>query len=193
LTKSKYVSGLQCHRRLWLQVHEPDAPELVPDAAQQVIFDRGTYVGEVARGYVPGGVLIDAPHTRPGERVAQTQRALAEGAQVIYEASFLADGIFVACDILVRHPGGITLTEVKSSTTVKPEHLPDVAVQAHVLCAVGLELDRAEVMHLNRACTYPDLSDLFTRENVTDAMARQLAEVPAESRRQLAIVPRASS
>jgi len=59
LSKSRYVSGLQCHKQLWWRVHEPASPELVPDAALQNVFRHGTRVGEVARGYVPGGVLID--------------------------------------------------------------------------------------------------------------------------------------
>ena len=49
LSKSKYVAGLQCHRRLWLEFHEPDAPELEPTAAVQAIFDQGHLVGELAR------------------------------------------------------------------------------------------------------------------------------------------------
>lgn len=45
LSKSRFTAGLQCHKQLWWRVHEPDAPELVPDAAQQAIFDQGTRVG----------------------------------------------------------------------------------------------------------------------------------------------------
>ena len=58
ISKSKFTKGLQCAKQLWWFVHEPDAPELEPDESQQRVFDRGTNVGEVARSYVPGGVLI---------------------------------------------------------------------------------------------------------------------------------------
>ena len=41
LSKSRYVAGLQCHKQLWWRVHEPKAPELVPDADLQSVFDTG--------------------------------------------------------------------------------------------------------------------------------------------------------
>ena len=59
------------------------------------------------------------------------------------------------------------MIEVKASNSRKPEHLPDAAVQVHVLRGSGLQVERAEVMHLNPECRYPDLSNLFVREDVT--------------------------
>ena len=200
LSKSRFTTGLQCHRRLWWQAHEPEAPELVPDAAQQWVFDQGARVGRIAREHVPGGVLIDLPHDAIAERVAATQRALEGGAPAIYEASFLADDTFVAVDILerVRDGGGARaaggggatwrLIEVKSTTHVKREHLPDVAVQLHVLRRAGLTVERAELMHLNRECAFPDLASLFRREDVTALVEPLLAAVPAQLVRQLAML-----
>jgi predicted RecB family nuclease len=167
LSKSRFVAGLQCHRLLWWRVHEPDAPELVPTPLQQGIFDRGTRVGEHARGYVPGGVLIERDRERLDEAVEATKAALRAKPPAIYEAAFLADGAFVAVDILERTRGGWNLVEVKSATRLKDEHVPDVALQLHVLETAGMTVRRAEVMVLNRACAHPDLSDLFRREDVT--------------------------
>jgi predicted RecB family nuclease len=189
LTKTKYMCGLQCHKRLWWEMHEPEAPELEPDAALQALFDSGSRVGEIAREHVPGGVLIDVPYYRPAERVEATRRALAAGATVVYEAAFREDNIFVATDILSRRARGrFTLTEVKSSTEVKPQYLSDAAVQTYVARRAGLVVDRVELMHLNRACTYPDLSNLFVRANVTAKVERLLPDVPAEAARQLAML-----
>ncbi len=182
LSKSRYTAGLQCHRLLWWRVHEPDAPELVPDAGTQAIFDQGTRIGALARTYVPGGTLIDLPYDRFQEKVEATSAALAAKAPAIYEASFSADRVFVAVDILERLRGGFGLIEVKSSTSAKPEHVPDAAVQAHVLAQAGLEVRSVEIMHLNRACTAPDLRDLFTRTDVTNEVAALLPEVPAQVR-----------
>src|ERR1039457_2005718 len=102
LSKSRYASGLQCPKMLWWKVHEPDAPELVADEGLQAILTRGQKVGELARAQVPGGVLIDLPHYEFEGRVAATARAIADGARVVYEASFLEDGVYVAVDILER-------------------------------------------------------------------------------------------
>src|SRR5262249_15838019 len=64
---------------------------------------------------------------------------------------------------------GLGIVEVKSTTRVKEQHLPDVALQAHVLGCTGLDVARLEIMHLNRACAHPDLRDLFVRREVTEA------------------------
>jgi len=181
LSKSRYVIGLQCPKLLWWTVNEPKAPELAPDPRLQTIFTRGQRVGALAREQVPGGVLIDVPHNEFSRRVAATAQAIAEGARVIYEASFLQDGIFVAVDILERRRHGFVLTEVKSTLDVKDEHLPDVAVQVHVLRRAGIQVARAEVMHLNRECRFPDLSNLFVRTSVTSRLRRQLRAVPGRA------------
>lgn len=188
LSKSRFCSGLQCHRQLWWKTHEPQAPELVPGPALQAVFDQGTAVGALARTYVPGGVLIDAPHDAYDEKLAQTRRALEAGARVLYEASFTAGGVFVAADILERSGSGWTLVEVKSTTTVKEEHLPDAAVQVQVLRASGLNVTRVELMHLNRACVHPDLSNLFAREDVTGDVERLLPVVPRQVSEMLALL-----
>ena len=188
LSKSRFTSGLQCHKQLWWRVHDPAAPELVPDAALQNVFDNGTHVGEVARQYVPGGVLIDLPHTDYDGKLAATQRAIEAGAPAIYEASFVADNVFVAVDILKREPRGWRVIEVKSTTSLKDQHLPDAAIQMHVLRRAGLTVTGADVMVLNRACTFPDLSDLFTRHDVTAQVEALLAGIPAEVQSQLAML-----
>ena len=172
------MAGLQCQKYLWWLVHEPDAPELEFDASAQAAFDRGSRVGQVARSYVPGGELIDLPYNAYAERVAATRCALNRGAPAIYEASFLADGVFVAVDILERGDPDSRLIEVKSSTAVKEHHIADVAIQTHVVRQSGLALGHQELMHLNRECTYPDLGNLFVRSDVSEAVEAVLAEVP---------------
>ena len=39
---------------------------------------------------------------------------------------------------------------------------------------------RLEVMHLNRACTYPDLGNLFIRADVTETVEPLLRSMPRE-------------
>ena len=45
LSKSRFVAGWQCHKQLWLRVHEKDAPELQVDVVLQDRFDQGAEVG----------------------------------------------------------------------------------------------------------------------------------------------------
>jgi len=178
LSKSRVMAGLQCHKLLWWMAHEPTAPELQPDELAQAVMDRGTRVGELARHYVPGGLVIDLPYNAYEERIALTRQALESGVPAIYEASFRADGVFVAVDILKREDCGFRLIEVKSTTSVKDHHISDVAVQAYVLRQNGLDLAGTEVMHLNRECAYPDLSNLFIRSDVTETAYAIEASMP---------------
>ncbi|HEX6790391.1 MAG TPA: DUF2779 domain-containing protein [Candidatus Krumholzibacteria bacterium] len=179
LSKSRYMSGLQCRKKLWWEVHEPNAPELETTAGQQTVYDRGHEVGALARTYVPGGVLIDLPFYETRQRVEATARAIDAGVPVIYEASFMADDVFVAVDILERNGDGFTLAEVKSTLSAKRVHIPDVAIQLHVARRSGLDVERAQVMHLNRECRHPDLSNLFVREDVTPLLEDELRDAPA--------------
>ena len=186
LSKSRFVQGRHCHKRLWWLTHEPGAPELAVDASTQFTFDQGNEVGELARTWFPGGEPIDFPYHAVNEKVAATADALKRGVPAIYEASFVADDVFVAVDVLERTQHGFTLVEVKSSSSKKPEHVPDAAIQAHVLRAAGIDVRRVEVMHLNKECRYPDLSNLFVRTDVTAEVEELLPEFPAEIRAQLA-------
>jgi predicted RecB family nuclease len=130
-------------------------------------------------------VLVDLPYQAANERVALTQKLIADGAPAIFEASFLADNTFVAVDVLAPVDDGFHLTEVKSSSSQKEEHLPDVAVQMHVLAQSGIKITGADVMHLNKECHYPDLTNLFERTDVTAAVEPLLNKVGWEIEAQL--------
>jgi len=185
LSKSRFVAGTQCHKLLWWKVHEPLALELQPDKVLQDRFDQGAEVGRLARDRFPGGVLIDLPQNAVQERIKLTRKLIDEGAPAIFEASFLADNTFVAVDVLAPQDGGFHLTEVKSSSSQKEEHLPDAAVQVHVLQRSGIRITGVDVMHLNKECHFPNLSNLFERTDVTEAVQPLLGKVGWEIDAQL--------
>ena len=182
LSKSRFLTGLQCHKRLWWEVHEPDSAELRPDENALVLFKVGREVGAMARERVPGGTLILGKASEGELKVQRTEQALREGAPVVYEATFVHDRVFVAVDILERIGDGFRLTEVKSTVEAKDEHLPDVAVQEWVARGAGLPVAATHLMHLNRECRAPDLSNLFARTDLTGAVAAALPNVPGQVR-----------
>src|SRR5207249_271163 len=184
LSKSRFVTGCQCHRLRGWTVHEPGARELQPDKVLQDLFDQGRQVGEAARARYPGGVLIDLPHHARAARVAATQEALDAGAPAVFEATFIADDTFVAIDVLEKQKDGYRLTEVKSSSSLKDEHIPDVAIQARVAAACGVRITAAAVLHLNKDFRNPATGDLFARSDVTAPVAAFLPQVPDEVARQ---------
>src|SRR5512143_4359597 len=146
LSKSRFVTGCQCHKLLWWTVHEPNAAELQPDRVLQDLFDQGRQVGELARRRYPGGVLIDLPHTARTERVAATKDSLAQGSPAVFEATFIAQDTFVAIDLLQQEGDGYRLIEVKSSNSQKDEHIPDVADQAYLAAACRAAISSGEVL-----------------------------------------------
>ena len=178
LSKSKYLSGLQCHKRLWLEIHKPElAPP--PTPGQQRIFDQGTTVGELATEEFPDGVLIEADYLNIPEATKQTEEALANSADVIFEGCFTHDNVLVRPDIILRNDlGSWNMIEVKSSTSVKKENIHDVAVQTWVLRGYGLEVERVFLKHINRECVYPDLSNLFKTEDITEPVEAVLPTIP---------------
>ena len=183
------MSGLQCEKRLWLEIYHP---ELKPDltASQERIFAGGTAVGEVARDRFPGGRLVEAPfYDLPGS-VRETA-ALLDRADVphIYEAAFETDSTHVKVDVLSRlADGSWHLIEVKSTSSVKDEHVTDAAIQWHVTEGAGLSVTICSLMHLNRECRYPDLTDLFTVEEISERAREVRARVPEIIDRMRAVV-----
>ncbi|MCX6641117.1 MAG: DUF2779 domain-containing protein [bacterium] len=178
LSKSRYLSGLQCAKRLWIEIHQPELlPKIEP--SQQKIFDQGTEVGKLARERFPGGVLIGADHQHISDALSQTDAAIAGGAEILFEAAFTSNQTFVRPDI-IRKIGSDRweIIEVKSSTQVKPENLHDVAIQTYTVQGAGLNVVKSTLMHLNTECVYPDLSNLFTLSDITDEVAALLPVIP---------------
>ena len=188
LSKSRFVAGWQCPKLLWWKVNESEAKELEPGVVLSDLFDQGRLVGERARSEWPHGLLVDGDHHDP-TRVMRTQVAIGDGADVLFEACFDQDGVFLIVDVLERQGDAWTLIEVKSSSDVKPYHLPDVAIQVHVARRAGLNIARAEVMHLNREYRYPGGGvPLFVRADVTADVEAIVPEVPVKIAEQLAVL-----
>lgn len=185
LSKSRFVTGLRCHRQLWWKVHDPRAPELTPSPTLQARFDMGKRVGDRARQEFPGATLIELDHRNPEQAVEATRHAIAQGDTAILEASFIEDDIFVAVDALEKEADAWVLTEVKAAASVKSQYLPDAAVQAHVVEKAGLPVARVELMHLNTQHRHPDHGPLFTRADITPLIDEHRRTIAAEARTQL--------
>lgn len=184
LSKSRYLSGLQCHLRLWHSSFNRElASEVTP--AQQALFGTGQEVGELATRLFPEGVLIREDHFHHEEAV-QTTRNIVQDPSVstIFEAAFLYHDVRIRVDILKRLDNGQwNMIEVKSSTSVKDIHLPDVAIQYYVLKASGLNINRAFLLLINNQYVYDgsnfDLENFFSFYDVTDEVLSIQNEIPS--------------
>jgi hypothetical protein len=122
ISKSKFVAGIQCLKRLYLQVHQPELAEEA-DEGQSARLEQGQEVGLLAQRRFPGGVLVDFD-TGIDDAIATTTASIDDSSvPAIFEATFQHANLLVRVDILQRRPKGRwRLIEVKSSLDVKPHY-----------------------------------------------------------------------
>ena len=101
LSKSKYMAGRQCEKRLWLEIHRPDLIEW--DDAQMAWLSQGTAFGELARQLLGPGVLIDCGPDMPAA-VAQTSKLIQKSKppRHVFEATLSHQNVRVRVDALRR-------------------------------------------------------------------------------------------
>ncbi len=150
LSKTTFLYGLQCSKRLWLHKNKPRERD-VSSPQQERIFQQGTDVGILARQLFAGGIDASPPNAFSYHiSVQNTQRYILAGHQIIYEAAFMHQGVLCAVDILVKTKNGWIAYEVKSTTKLKSPHIRDAALQHHVILQSGLQLHDFVLIHLNR-------------------------------------------
>ena len=181
LSKSGFLAGLQCLKRLYLECHHRELADPV-EAGQQAIFDTGTAVGELARQRFPGGVLIEEQYFEHSQAVRSTQTLLSDDSvPALYEPAFTFRGVRTRVDVLIRSDGqGFDLVEVKSTTRAKDEHIPDVAIQMYAVEGSGIPIRRANLMHIDKTYVYQggdhDPDRLFSSKDVTDEVRAYAAD-----------------
>jgi predicted RecB family nuclease len=167
---------MQCLKRLYLLVHEPGlAPQT--DGANEAIIEQGREVGLLARQLFPGGVEVSG--SGGIEAAIRTTRELVANPEVpaIFEAAFEHGGVVVRVDVLHRRTDNRwRVIEVKSSASLKEEHLDDVAIQYRVLSRCGLDVGSCCLAHVNRNYVFQrgmvDPWRFFRIRNVTRQVAR---------------------
>ena len=184
ISKSKFVAGCQCPKRLYFQVHQPElAAE--PDASSHAVMDQGQEVGLLARQMFPGGVEVATGSGGLDEAIRKTRELVANPeVPAIFEGTFEHGGVLVRVDILQRRRDNRwRLIEVKSGTDVKEDayHFEDVAIQCRVLSSSGLDVASACLAHINRDYVFQggsiDVGQLFKIRNLTRRVEKMLPEL----------------
>lgn len=183
ISKSKFVAGCQCPKRLYFQVHRPElAAE--PGAASEAVMEQGREVGLLARQLFPGGVEVSSEGGL--DQAIRMTRELVANREIpaVFEATFENGGVLVRVDVLQRRRDNRwRLIEVKSSTDVKEDayHFEDVAIQYRVLSRGGLDVASACLAHINRSYVFQggsiDVRQFFKIRNLTRRVERMLPEL----------------
>ena len=165
LTTAQYLNGIHCLKRLWYEEKHPEKASPI-SLYQQKLFDQRKAIKTLAYSQFPEGVHIDAEN--PDVAVRHTKSAMRRGESCLFNAAFHSNGAFIRCDILQKDKKGWRIIEIRASKRIKKEYLLKLALQKHILDTSDIPISATQLMLLNEACVYPDLSNLFVFEDVTD-------------------------
>lgn len=140
---------------LWLKKFDKDKLPL-PDEGLQALFDEGSLFEKYAEKLFPTAVKLGYKNdnefsgTKYYALPELTTKEIEKGTEVILQGRVEAENITSIFDVLERVDNKTyNLYEIKSSTSVKPEHLPDLAFQTIVLEKAGLSVRNVFVLHVN--------------------------------------------
>jgi hypothetical protein len=151
LSKSRFLSGSQCEKKLFFDIYRKDLKPQVTEA-KQAVFDTGHAIGALAQQLFPGGK--DANEGINGDwglAIERTKTWLKEEVATIYEATFSIEGGFAALDILHHQNGERWAIEVKSSGEIKDYYIIDASYQYFVMKKAGFAPDKVFLMHIDKA------------------------------------------
>src|SRR5688572_7315836 len=130
ISKTSFLKFEQCPKAFFFYKNLPYLKDKVsPD--KELTFKRGHDVGYFARQLFPGGIDVSKDTTRE-QALELTQKLIGEQQPVIYEATFMFNGVLIMVDILCLNQGRYTAYEVKSSLRVSDFFLRDACLQYYV-------------------------------------------------------------
>lgn len=148
LSKSNFMQFTRCTCELWLYKQRPDLAPPV-NAALQRILDEGNVIDAWAQKLFPTGVSVDGFGQPAAEK---TRKAIASGATVLLQPTFMTSKTSCRCDILTKNEDGTwDIYEVKSSTAPKEDHILDIAFQRICLQDAGIRVSRTFLVHVNNS------------------------------------------
>lgn len=181
LSKTRIAQGLVCEKKAYLGTHSIELSARTSKTLQ-ARYDSGHEVGERARLLWPGGTLVEGEYWEVDQAMSATKELVDSGKNTIYEAAFGNDFFHCRIDILHRDSTSNhwNIYEVKSGVNAKPEYIFDLAIQCWILSSVGIKWDRAHLVYLNRDCRFPNLSNLFLTDDVTEAVNEILKDLDGD-------------
>lgn len=179
LSKSQYLRGVQCHKRLWLYKYKRELLD-EPTPSQLARFQAGNEVGELALELFKCKDKIDFDEGDFSAKIERTKALMKSGANSIAEATFSYNGVLVMVDILQITQDGLIINEVKSSTGLKPVYIDDLAVQYFVLSGAGYKVIGANLVHIDSSYTRKgalEVDRLFKQVDCLQAVIEKQSEV----------------
>lgn len=168
LTKTDYLIYRDAPRHLWAYANKKVDNRKI-DAFLLHLFDQGKEVQKLARQYIKQHLI---PNTYKGEK------------RFNFEETKQDQDFEARIDLIVFDQGNNVwdLYEIKSSNSVKSEHIRDLAFQ-YLVFQKHYKIGKAYILHLNGDYTRSgklSLGQLFTRTDITENIEKVLDEVHDE-------------
>ncbi len=133
ISKSAFMKAEQCLKHFYLYKKHPNLRDKLSKETQ-FVFKRGTDIGIFAQQLFPNGVDVTKDEKWNHELFAQrTLQLIANGAETIYEATFIYDDLLVMVDILHKQNEQWYAYEVKSSLKITETYIKDACFQYFVI------------------------------------------------------------
>jgi hypothetical protein len=178
LSKTTILHGIQCLKRLWLEVHQLELVQYSQISAQ--LMRAGN---EVHRGYrelVPDGILVEHVDDL-NAALDQSHLILSESSGApVFEGAFQHNGVLVRVDLIFPVSIGSRLVEVKAAESVKDCHIQDCAIQAWVIEGAGIPIKTIELAVIDTSFVYPgggNYRGLFRHEDITESVRILMPQV----------------
>lgn len=132
ISKSSFIKFEQCAKAFFFYKNHPYLRDKF-SIDKQLTFKRGHDVGYFAQQLFPGGIDV-SNEVKGSAACAELTKTLIENKTgVIYEATFIFNGVLIMVDILTLTGEKYTAYEVKSSMKISETYLKDAYLQYYVL------------------------------------------------------------
>ena len=181
LSKSRFVSGVQCSKKLFLDLNRKDLKPAIT-ASQQAIFDQGHAIGKMAQERYPNGTdLTSQTHYDYADAIDNTIVEMLKKTSTLYEPAFYYDEVLSVLDILQHDANGdIHAIEVKSSSKFENYYITDAALQYWVMANAGHAPKRFSLLQINSSYVKNgtiNLNDFFKLTDITALVIQKQAWV----------------
>jgi CRISPR/Cas system-associated exonuclease Cas4 (RecB family) len=194
LSKSDFLKYQTCPSYLWLWKHKKDVVPVDEEEAINRRLEQGNEVERYARKLFANAVLVE---TKGQQAKQETEKLVADGVKTIFQATvFTGTGLLAMADVIAfdEVTQTWTLYEVKSTNSIKPEHIYDTAFQRVAFEEAGYKIGNVGVIHLNKEYVRMgelEPSKLLVRTDITEKAEKILPTIRQQVNDALELIERA--
>ncbi len=177
LTKTDFLQYLSCPEELWL-FKNIESSNVPPALDERHLMEQGQLIDELAKDFFT-------------DHFSESFRE--RGLDMSFQKTAEANGCLARADVLAIDSASNTVDmyEVKASTCVKSEHIPDVAFQKMVFENSGWTVRKCFLVYINNAYQLEDelnLNALFVVEEITERVNIAYPEIRKQARKALQFI-----